>query len=493
MILKRLIPLAPALAALAILLSLSVSDTAYGSFSPELSVTVADTTAQVPSDYVLEFSLPEGDVNFAGLVGFIPEDWGIVDGRDIPIGAEVGLLRADATLGIIGSPCNQVLPIEFKMLNSSLDQNDFFVWDDDVAGGRDGDGNPIENNVNDWAEDINENGLIGAVDQWPEFIFRVLEDTTEAPIRRSAGFAIVASTPILLQFLIFPPGTFLNENIPNDESLGYPSVTLLQNIGDPEINPEPSAITDFCSPLSTTNTSFGITQDNEDTEDVDEGGYTLFVNPQDGEYTFTVASAGQRDADGDSYENTLDTCALDVNVGNPRINNDGDLDFDGLDAACDPNDDPSTGGTNSDQDGDGYLNRQDNCPLVANGEDLTNQADADEDGIGDVCDPNPDNADTEGTVILNEAVFDITIGAGGAGGPPDCSVLTTPDGEPLSCWTAGSTPTDTGGDNGGDNGASSTDDDDGSSSTLIIIIGVIAVIVVFGGGATVMMRRSKSA
>ena len=489
MILKRLIPLAPVVAALAIVLSLAVSDTAYGSFTPELSITVTDPTAEVASDYVFEFGLPKGDVNFAGVVGFIPEEWGVIDGHDIPVGAEVGLVRADATLGIIGSPCNQVLPIEFKMKNGSLDQDDFFVWDDDVAGGLDGDGNPIANNVDDWAEDIDENGLIAGIEQWPDFIFSALEDTTEAPIRRSAGFAIVASAPILLQFLIFPPGTFLNENIPNDESLGYPSITLLQNLGDPEIVPAPGPITDFCSPLVSKNTSFGVTQDNEDTEDVDESGYPLFVNPKDGEYTFTVAAAGLRDADDDSYENTLDTCALDVNVGSPRINNDGDLDFDGLDAACDPNDDPSTGGTNSDQDGDGYLNRQDNCPLVANGEDLTNQADDDQDGIGDVCDPNPDNADTEGTVILNETIFDITIGAGGAGGPPDCSGLTFPNGESVTCWTAGDTP------DNGDNGGTPSGDDDGGTDTglIIIIVVVIAAIVIIGGGAALMMRRSNRA
>lgn len=488
MTLKRLIPLAPVLAALAIVLSLAVSDTAYGSFTPELNVTVADTTPEIASDYVLEFGLPEGDVNFAGVVGFIPGDWGIVDGRDIPVGAEVGLLRADATLGLIGSPCNQVLPIEFKMRNGSLDQSDTVSFDD------------LDDSLtDDFAEDSNDDGLIDGIDKWPEFIFRTLEDTKEDPIRRSAGMAIVASTPVLLQFLIFPPGTFINENIPNDPELGYPSVTLLQNIGDPEIEPEPGAITDFCTPLATTNTSYGVTQDNEDTETVDESGYPLFINPQAGEYTFTIASAGQRDADGDSYENTLDTCALDVNVGNPRINNDGDLDFDGLDAACDPLDDPSAGGTNSDQDGDGYLNRQDNCPLVANGEDTTNQADEDEDGIGDVCDPNPDNADTEGEVILNQTVFDITIGEGGAGGPPDCSGLTFPDGSALSCWTASDQPAETDKPDGGPTstgGPSTGGEDDGGSDTGLIIgiiVGIAAAVIVVGGGAALMMRKGDSA
>jgi len=478
-ILERLILLAPAVAALAIVLSLSVSDTAYSSFQPELTVEIADPTAEATSDWVLEFGLPTGDVNFAGAVDFIPQEWGVVDGRDIPVGAEVGLQRADATLGLIGSPCNQPLPIVFEMQNASLDQSDTVSFEDlDKSG------------TEDFAEDNDDNGIIDGIDHWPEFIFRTLEDTEEDPIRRAAGMAIISGTPVLLQFLIFPPGTFINENISNDESLGYPTVILLQDIGDPEIVPAPGPITDFCTPLTANNRSFGVTQDNEVTPDVDESGYPLFANPQDGTYTFTVASAGQRDADGDSYENSLDTCPLVVNVGNPRIANDGDLDSDGLDAACDPNDDPATGGTDSDEDADGYLNRQDNCPLVANGEETTNQADDDEDGVGDVCDPDPNDATAQGEISLDETIFEVTIGAGGAGGPPDCSGLTAADGGSVSCWTAGDTPDD------GDNGQTRSGDDDGGSDTGLII-GIIAVVIAaigaIGGGAAFMMRRGNGA
>jgi hypothetical protein len=107
---------------------------------------------------------------------------------------------------------------------------------------------------------------------------------------------------------------------------------------------------------------------------------------------------------------------------------DGDLDQDGLDAACDPNDDPATGGTNSDQDLDGYLNRQDNCPLVMNGQDQSNQHDEDQDGIGDVCDQDPNTGD--GELPTEQSTKEIAIGSGaGPGGPPDCP-------EP-GCWSAG--------------------------------------------------------
>ncbi|WP_037320920.1 thrombospondin type 3 repeat-containing protein [Salegentibacter sp. Hel_I_6] len=53
---------------------------------------------------------------------------------------------------------------------------------------------------------------------------------------------------------------------------------------------------------------------------------------------------------------------------------------------CDPNN------PNDDCDGDGILNGVDNCPTIPN----ANQADLDEDGVGDVCDP-----DIDGDGILN--------------------------------------------------------------------------------------------
>jgi hypothetical protein len=103
----------------------------------------------------------------------------------------------------------------------------------------------------------------------------------------------------------------------------------------------------------------------------------LFTNPAPGRYQFILTAFGQRDADGDGIDNTLDTCPFDANQGDPRVKGEGDADEDGLDAACDPNDfDP-----NPDQDGDGYLNRVDLCPLVP-----STQKDSDGDGIGDECD-----------------------------------------------------------------------------------------------------------
>ncbi len=456
-----------AIAALALLATLGSYDARAGTFNPKLEITVTDPTPEANSDLSVAFGIPEGDVMFAGAVTFYPSDWGIVKGSVIPVGVRVGTVTADATLGLVGGSCDQVLPVEFEMYNASLDQKETVSFYDDTDG----------NNTDDFADDKDKNDLYDAIDKWPDFLSRVFyEDKNQnsvkdegeesiVPIRRTAGVSIVASTPVLLQFLIFPPGTEVSNRVelPHEKELGFPSVTVLQAIGDPDAVPQPSAITDFCSPLVSTISIQGTTED----------GQPLFYNPQNGTYKFNAISAGQRDADGDGFENSLDACPYIKNVGNPRIPNEGDADSDGLDAACDPNDNPDTGGTNSDQDGDGYLNRQDNCPLIANGEvDASNQDDDDLDQVGDVCDEHKGDADSEGELILQQPLQEIIIGDGtGPGGPPaNCA----------DCYVVGENNGDTP-DVGGDDG--------GGSSAIIIVIAIIAAVVVLGGGAFFFMRK----
>ncbi len=477
MIRKLLLQWGAVAGALALVLVLGKADVQAGTFVPELDVSLTDTTPEKPTDTVVDFNLKKGDVQFGGVVAYIPDSWGIVRGETIPIGALVGNLKSTATLGLIGAACNTELPVEFDMVNASIDIHDTVSFDDTDKSDKD--------TTRDYAKDVNpKNGLYDSFDKYPDFINRVFDTKDLQPIRRSAGMAIVAGIPVLLQFLVFEPGTLISKDLPNGKELGYPSVTLLQNAGDPDANPEPGAITDFCTPLTSHNVSFGVTKDNKKTTGVDETGYTVTVNPLAGTYTFTTVGVGQRDADGDSYENSFDTCPFEKNVGNPRITADGDLDQDGLDAACDLNDDPASGGTNSDQDGDGYLNRQDNCPLLANGEDSTNQHDTDKDQIGDICDTHPDTAD--GELILQQPTKDITIGSGGPNGGPPSDAACSRDGK-VVCFRLGETP----GGNSGDNKVT-PDEGGGSSAVIFIVIGVVAAVVIVGGGAFALTRRRSS-
>ncbi len=551
---------------LALLVVLGATDSAYaGTFNPQVrfcfddfsTVDInptqpgdpgecdGDNSAGTPSTFVTGFDLPEGDVNFAGIIAYIPNEWAITPGDELPIGTKVGLLESIATIGIINGACDNTLELVgltagFELFNASIDINDTIEYQEESGG---------DDTRQDWVEDLNENGLFDGLDKYPAFINRVImdeNDNPQQPFRRSAGFLIIAGADILIQYLVYEPGTFINKNLSNDPALGYPTVTLLVNAGDPELVPEPGPITDFCSPLGAQVTSFGLGDAcasgnrgeviNDDPEDddlfndgcpalgtpesevvLDDGSdpcanavdddrnddldfsraaglgeqasvndgcpqagdtseadpdlqYVLYRNPaEEGLYTITTIAVGLPDADGDGLENTLDTCPFVANVGDPRIKGDGDLDEDGLDAACDPNDDPLTGGTNSDQDLDGYVNRQDNCPLIVNGEQSTNQesSDVDADGddqsdfIGDACDPGPSVYDgeplDERTRVLT---IDVEIGPGEA--PPD----------------DGDTPVTDG-------------DDDGGGAIIFIIIGVIAAIAVLGGGAFYFMRRGS--
>lgn len=170
---------------------------------------------------------------------------------------------------------------------------------------------------------------------------------------------------------------------------------------------------------------------------VDEGGCLLQFNSiQPGSYDFTGFSVGYRDADGDGIENPLDTCVLIPNPAwDPRsIDPVNDPDGDGLPNECDPDpDNPSTvslgdcplGILGPDEDQDCFPNRQDNCPLDTQLEDPNeppheinnrpDQSDIDRDGIGDVCDSNPQTPDGElPTVCLT---IPVTVGAGASTAP----------------------------------------------------------------------------
>jgi Thrombospondin type 3 repeat len=440
----------------------------------QLTITCTpDASAGSHADLVGSVGLPLGNYNFGGLVNLSPT---APDDSAIPIGAIVGKVGTQPTLGLLNNPCNNSqLRVPFTMMKGSINISDTvqpqpFGTANDLAILA-GDNPPY-----DGVQDVKPPP---AVTQYPSYLNAIFDpdwvdygadkiagngddnngpQPPVQPVFRAVGAASIPSAGNLWQIrqeLVFAPGTKL-PNLPAfDPSLGYPSVVVLQqaSASGSATPPAESSITDDCSILLTVSVSYGTTKDNPDTP-ANEGGIPVRTLPAAGtQITSTFYSFSQRDADGDGFENSIDPCPLNSDAGTwdardstPPIEGDTDK-FAGLDSpdgipnSCDPTPDEATGAppANSprDHDGDGFPNRGDNCPLVANGKaegfpqrDSDLNADGEEvgDGIGDACDPNPLTPD-------GAEIFCIRQGATVVGGDPavgfsDCLTSFPPPGTP---------------------------------------------------------------
>jgi hypothetical protein len=389
-----------------------------------------------------------------------------------------GIPGSTETFGLINSACNLPLTIPFELFNATLDPSRTVPLSDTDeppspttdAGGF---GVFYDNGYNtlDFAEDKDANGIVDAVDHYPDFLDATLADAN--PIARMATVTWNAGVPRLLQLLIFAPGSritlpdpLLSEALADAAQPGYPMLMMMQDFRNPDRPHRPDPITDYCTPLNMRLSFFPP-----------DGGSGLLVNPQSVSYGFTLIGSSKRDADGDGFENSLDTCPLIPNVGAPTVLDSGDADSDGLDAACDPNDDLLQGGANLDEDGDDYLNRQDVCPLVQVAgifdEPPREQTDKDFDDIGDECDPNPESPD--GEAILSVKTAEVIVGdASGSGGPPKAAACP-------QCYRIGDKAPEAEGEGG-----------QLAVAAGLIVVGAGAAAIVIGSGALYLLRRRRS-
>lgn len=384
-----------------------------------LDVSLSDSHAGVSADVTISSTEPPKARLAEPLVVYLPPDWGVSSGMAIDVGAGSGMATSDMTFGLANSPCNVELPVTFDLMNASVDTSNTVSMDD-----------KNNNNTPDYADDSNNNGIFDGIDRYPQFLNDLFSHVH--PRLREAGITPIAGIPILMQVLIFAPGTPLFPWLDHDPSLGYPVVVLWNNMDDHAATAAPAIINDMCTPQFTELNLRGRTND---------GSQIILTNPdQMGDYKFPGFFRPLPDADGDGYENQLDTCPLIANIGDPRITNDGDLDGDGLDAACDPNDNPQNG-TMSDQDNDGYQNRDDNCPLVEKGYFKGNQADSDGDGIGDACDPHPLTVDGASAAVRYDATAHVAEAPPNRPGDVNCDgVVTVTDAMVILQFKAGLSP-----------------------------------------------------
>jgi len=421
-------------------LGLFASDTGATSYNPSMSASVSNPAPGAHPNNTIEFGIPQPDANFRSVISFTPPAFGVVNctaqnaspscaGEAVSVGAITGGIDADATLGLLNNACSNSIFVHFDLINATTSMGTTVVYQDTDADGR-----------GEIYEDADADGIPNGGEMYPDFLTRLARSqpfpggSPLQPIQRLYGQTEVAGSDVAIHLLVFAPGTTIN-GVAMDPALGFPSFTLLNNTGDPAGVFEPTPITDFCTPLSSTTTNLGVSQDNSATGP-NESGTVLRTNPGDGGYLFVIYTQSQHDADDDGIENSLDPCPTQGNAGgwdprNPGTG--GDTDADGLPNICDP---ANALDIDNDHDNDGWVNRGDNCPLMTNEDAL----DVDVDGIGDACDLNPGTPDGhQHEVCLSD---EIDIGSGGAveGNP----LLTPPCGETPSTGTPTASPTTVG-------------------------------------------------
>jgi len=413
--------LAPA--AVAFLLIFAAKDVgAQVFFDPCGSTSVSTTALGAPSTINSEFGIGIGPdclfrtadddrnrSNFGGVINFTPEAWGVAADADVPDGANVGTLMSDAVLGLFNNPCRTELGVNFELVDGTTDRTNRI--DAKPSGAKD--------RLSPLADDADSNGVPDGADKWPSYLEEVFEDADPDFSKvhaRLFGFNAnaVPGLTIVLNFLVFEPGTQVSDIVLIDPRLGYPTVTVLQDPTEAASNEDP--INDFCAPLAARTTLQGTA----------DGGAAFRTTPTtDGAYPFVVFTSSQVDADGDGIENSLDPCPYDPDPDwDPRgeiVQDPGDKDGDRLPDSCDPFPLVDSEGLCAcgisfvDEDLDGWMNGADNCPLVSN----LDQEDAEPDGIGDACDRNPTVRDGELTFVCKVSVVQV-----GAGGTPAYDPLT---------------------------------------------------------------------
>ena len=415
---KTFATIAGLLVSLGLIVGLGSSDAAGTSFTPTAYiVTVTNTATSANSNITVDFTIDSPHALAEAHASLIPSAFAVANDAAIPNGAKVGGLSITANESQSNATCSSSASLAYDLFDATT-----------ATGNVLGNTPAIPSATWPGFLDTNANNLPDAVDKYPSFLNTLYPGLT--PRSRAYGFVLSgSSTPInrVINVLVFDPGTAVPGLTPLSASLGYIVVVVQQ---DPTATPAVSVINEACTSFQYTRQDNGLSADNPATA-ANEGGVAYRTNPSaNGSYTFMEYLRSRRDHDNDGIENQLDSCPFDSTPSwDPRSADPvDDFDGDGLPGqdnlgmsgeqllagtGCDPT--PLT--ANSNPDGDSFLNRQDNCPLVSN----STQVDPDNDGIGDACDFVDGAADGH----LHEVCLtsNISIGTGGTPTAPTCPEL----------------------------------------------------------------------
>ena len=326
-------------------------------------------------DLSFDFDLPAGHLNFSpdALILTLSDEFTIAPDIDILDGSVAGGVSGSFSLALSSSSCDTDVFAEFILYDATADIGNLLVIQESTLIAFDGED----------AYDDKADGTSPAIARYPDFNNRLFDPDGSGdssggfspvqPHARYAGLTDVSSGGwSLLQIFIFQPGTLKAAFSANPDSSIHPFSRLDASLGwisivtinDPlAAGGAPSSVTDFCSPLTLVGALLGrVDTDGDTVADTDRLVSPASVGGIDGEGT-QLAQAyllSLRDVAEDGIENALDTCPFAANVEDPYTS--AGQDSDGLDSACDPY--PSE--FNPDEDGDGFLNTQDNCPLASN-------------------------------------------------------------------------------------------------------------------------------
>ena len=463
--------------------------------TPTVDFTLSNTATGAASDVLIApFNLPSGTVNFGGVVLSGPGAGSVACAPDFGgtcpsppagtapiIGDVMGTLSSSTFLGVANTPCSTNLTIGFVFINATVNNSAGNLIKPSLQNEADAGGtlSPLLHDVNQVSDHVGgddlgksaagsaisaPNGLPAHVDLYPSYLNVVFDPDTPAgpnppvqPLARYSGGQVVVGTSVILTNQYFAPGALAAFAPPHPyfdlagTALGYTTISVLQ---DTTVEVAPTSITDFCTPLELTATTFGTSRVNPCNgttvppcnNDVAISnpapgvptGRTRATNPATaGTYYYGAYQFSQRDSDNDGLENAFDTCPYNANVdGDPRIAAGPDNDM--LDSVCDP----GAAANNNNQDGDSaanggqWLNALDNCPLLSNADNNEFETDQLEnvrrprggpatDSIGDVCDASESacgaNVDDDGDGLVNDGCPTV----GGAVAETTCTFSTS--------------------------------------------------------------------